>query len=168
MSKTSCLSSMHLKSWTFPRSTGQTEAFRTLQQIVWASRQNFPAMVLLFPVSIEVASNAHFFQLGDFPQTFVMRSFGRWKEKSPGGELSSKIRSATKDEVCSYGEFIDLQFDHSVWVHGIFVYETLNPGSIVEIWAGDCKGQWKCMWSGPPSSSSLGHQVHLALSGICI
>ena len=32
--------------------------------------------------------------------------------------------------------------------HAIYIYETLNPGSIVNIWGGDCKGSWQKMWNG--------------------
>lgn len=94
---------------------------------------------------------------GDFPQTFVTRSYGQWNDKSPGGRLSLKIRNSTvKSQKGRYKEFIDVRFEHQVFVHGIFIYETLNPGSIVALFAGDCKGKWKCLWSG--ETSKIGHQ----------
>ena len=32
----------------------------------------------------------------------------------------------------------------------------MNPGSIVQIWAGNCNGRWKCLWNGKPNK--VGHQ----------
>ena len=64
---------------------------------------------------------------GDFPQTYVMRTFGKWKEKSPAGEISERLRGPKDEENPDFSEFIDLRFDHAVFVHGMFVYETLNP-----------------------------------------
>ena len=81
---------------------------------------------------------------GDFPQTYVPRSIPLW-ERSPQGEFCSKIRSLRSG--CSTPEeFIDLQFKYSVNVHAIYIYETLNPGSIVSIWGGDCMGNWQHLW----------------------
>ena len=91
---------------------------------------------------------------GDFPQTFVLRQYGKWLDLSPGGVFSTRIRGNSSKK--SSKEFIDLRFEHSVFVHGVYVYETLNPGSIIAIWAGDCKGRWKKLWSGSPVR--IGHQ----------
>ena len=44
----------------------------------------------------------------------------------------------------------------AVYVHAVYVYETLNPGSIIQIWAGNCNGRWKCLWNGKPNK--VGHQ----------
>ena len=43
-----------------------------------------------------------------------------------------------------------------MFVHGVYVYETLNPGSVIAIWASNCKGKWKKLWSGSPVR--IGHQ----------
>jgi len=91
---------------------------------------------------------------GDFPQTFVLRQYGKWLDLSPGGVFSTRVRGNSSKK--SSKEFIDLRFEHSVFVHGVYVYETLNPGSIIAIWAGDCKGRWKKLWSGSPVR--IGHQ----------
>ena len=61
--------------------------------------------------------------------------------QSPGGVFSTQIRGNSSKK--SSKEFIDLRFEHSVFVHGVYVYETLNPGSIIAIWAGNCKGKDK-------------------------
>ena len=31
-------------------------------------------------------------------------------------------------------------------VLAIYIYETLNPGSVVAIWGGDCHGHWQNLW----------------------
>ena len=57
-----------------------------------------------------------------------------------------------------------MRFEHSVFVHGVYVYETLNPGSIIAIWAGDCKGKDKFYQNftlTPLSSNILHHHFYL-------
>ena len=49
-----------------------------------------------------------------------------------------------------------MRFERPVYVNAVYVYETLNPGSIVEIWCGNCNGKWKCLWKG--ESGKVGHQ----------
>ena len=54
--------------------------------------------------------------------------------QSPRGLFCNKIRESEQKTEAS--EFIDLHFEKPVFVNAVYVYETLNPGSIVEIWAG--------------------------------
>ena len=74
--------------------------------------------------------------------------------QSPGGILSLRLRNNPIEDWSK--DFIDLKFEHSVFVHGVYVYETLNPGSVIAIWASNCKGKWKKLWSGSPVR--IGHQ----------
>ncbi len=83
--------------------------------------------------------------------------------QSPGGRLLREARDAWKRHPCDEErsedtlEFIDLKFEHSVYVHGVYIYETLNPGSVVELWGGNCKGAWKRIWKGQ-ASTFAGHR----------
>ena len=35
-----------------------------------------------------------------------------------------------------YHNYIDLRFEHSVYVSAVYIYETFNPGSVFAVWAG--------------------------------
>ena len=94
---------------------------------------------------------------GDFPQTYVPRFIPLY-EHSPGGQFCSKIRNQLCDNLIP-DEFIDLQFKYSVDVHAIYIYETLNPGSIESIWGGDCKGKWQRLWINDPVPCRQG-EIH--------
>ena len=62
---------------------------------------------------------------------------------------------------------MDLRFNHSINAHAIYIYETLNPGSVMSIWGGDCKGNWQNMWNGPDiptyghAPRQFGNSIHI-------
>lgn len=93
---------------------------------------------------------------GDFPPTFVMKEYGPWWDICPSGRMFSKSKYTFNDHKLSYDNFIDLKFDHSVYVYAVYVYETFNPGAITGIYGGNCKGSWKKLWSGPVQN--VGHK----------
>ena len=43
-----------------------------------------------------------------------------------------------------------------VYLYTVYIYETFNPGAIVAIFSGDCKGRWTQLWSGP--TQKVGHK----------
>ena len=96
---------------------------------------------------------------GDFPETFVMKEYGPWWELSPSRKMFPKNNASSCDHKSSYDNFIDLKFDHSVYVYAVYVYETFNPGAITGIFGGNCKGSWKKLWSG--AVQKAGHKPRL-------
>jgi len=98
---------------------------------------------------------SRFPRYGDYPQTFVPRFIPHF-EQSEGYELCSQIRNLHHGRFTPK-EFVDLRFNQMVNVHAIYIYETLNPGSIVNIWGGDCKGNWQNMWNGSDSRPTYSH-----------
>ena len=56
--------------------------------------------------------------------------------QSPGGCLRAKLRSVGSTKLSTPSEFIDLKFEYALFVHAVYIYETLNPGSVTAIWAG--------------------------------
>merc|ERR1719290_306383 len=50
--------------------------------------------------------------------------------------------------------FIDIKYEHAVYPFRIHIYETYNPGGVVAIWAGDCRGRWKLLWDSSLSATS--------------
>ena len=93
---------------------------------------------------------------GDFPPTFVMKDYGPWWQNCPSGNISSSSKDSLNDPDLSFDNFIDLKFDHSVYVYAVYVYETFNPGAITGIYGGNCKGNWIKLWSG--AVQKIGHK----------
>ena len=93
---------------------------------------------------------------GDFSQTFVMRDYGPWWRNCPSGAIFRSALPCPKPAHTRGSNFIDVKFAHAVYPFRIHVYETYNPGGLAAIWAGDCQGRWKLLWSKSlsPSSSS--------------
>jgi len=92
---------------------------------------------------------------GDFSSTFVMRDYGPWTNhpKDLGEKKSPDFRTG-------YDHFIDLKFEHSVYVYSVYVYETFHPGAITAIFGGNCKGKWTKLWSGK-TQTKVGHQPRI-------
>ena len=84
---------------------------------------------------------------GDFPQAFVMRTYGQWWDKAPS-RLTDYMPQNNVDVVSQ--DYIDLEYYQEVYPIRISVYETYNPGSVVGIWAQNSEGKWFQLWSGFP------------------
>jgi hypothetical protein len=54
--------------------------------------------------------------------------------------------------------FVDLRFEHAVYAHAIYIFETFNPGTVHQIWGGDGRGRWACLHVGMVPPSPVGHQ----------
>ncbi|KAK7601643.1 hypothetical protein V9T40_009084 [Parthenolecanium corni] len=84
---------------------------------------------------------------GDFPQTFVMRTYGKWWDEAPSRRIA--IMPQNNRDVKSQ-DYIDISFDRKVRPLSVDIYETYHPGSVVRIWASDGFEKWKLLWEGPP------------------
>ncbi|XP_011500212.1 PREDICTED: F-box/LRR-repeat protein 4 [Ceratosolen solmsi marchali] len=84
---------------------------------------------------------------GDFPQAFVMRTYGRWWDRAPSKSLDYMPQN--NNPITSH-DYIDLEYHKEVYPVRISIYETYNPGSVVAIWARNETGQWLRLWNGPP------------------
>ncbi|KAF6209124.1 hypothetical protein GE061_014867 [Apolygus lucorum] len=83
---------------------------------------------------------------GDFPQAFVMRTYGKWWYDAP----SRPEPIMTQNFGIQSQDYIDVSFEQKVYPEQVTLYETYNPGSVVRIWAGDGSGKWKLLWEGEP------------------
>ncbi|KAL1137854.1 hypothetical protein AAG570_009550 [Ranatra chinensis] len=72
---------------------------------------------------------------GDFPQAFVMRTYGKWWNEAPS--CLEPIMPQNNSPIISQ-DYI---------------------GSVVRIWAGDRVGKWKCLWEGEPQV--VGHSPRI-------
>ncbi|KAL6260580.1 hypothetical protein P5V15_008101 [Pogonomyrmex californicus] len=83
---------------------------------------------------------------GDFPQAFVMRTYGLWWDKAP----SKSIDYMPQNNPNVVGQdYIDIEYHEAVYPIRVSIYETFNPGSVIRIWA-QGSDQWFQLWSGPP------------------
>ncbi|KAI5710290.1 hypothetical protein M8J75_007379 [Diaphorina citri] len=93
---------------------------------------------------------------GDFPQTFVVRTYGKWWNEAPSRPVP--IMPQNFGPIISQ-DYIDLSFEVAVFPFSVRIYETYNPGSVVRIWAGDRCGRWEVLWEGAPQAVSTGSRV---------
>ncbi|XP_076642322.1 F box and leucine-rich-repeat gene 4 isoform X1 [Halictus rubicundus] len=84
---------------------------------------------------------------GDFPQAFVMRTYGPWWNKAPS-RLIDYMPQNNEDVVSQ--DYIVLEFYQEVYPIRVSIYETYNPGSVVGVWAQNSEGKWSQLWSGVP------------------
>ncbi|XP_063240137.1 F-box/LRR-repeat protein 4 isoform X3 [Bacillus rossius redtenbacheri] len=83
---------------------------------------------------------------GDFPQTFVMRTYGRWWDEAPS--RSEVYMPQTCGDIASQ-DYIELEFEQAVFPSRVHVYEIYNPGAVVRVWASD-GDRWARLWEGGP------------------
>ncbi|RZF47617.1 hypothetical protein LSTR_LSTR014401, partial [Laodelphax striatellus] len=93
---------------------------------------------------------------GDFPQAFVMRTYGNWWQEAPSRREIFMPQNLGK--IVSQ-DYIDLRFEQAVFPVTISIYETFNPGSVVRIWAGLEAGKWELLWEG--ESKPYGHTARI-------
>ncbi|XP_065203649.1 F-box/LRR-repeat protein 4 [Planococcus citri] len=84
---------------------------------------------------------------GDFPQTFVMRTYGKWWDEAPSRRVP--IMPQNNRNIRSQ-DYIDITFEHKVRPLSVNIYETYHPGSVVRIWASDGANKWSLLWEGKP------------------
>ena len=64
-----------------------------------------------------------------------MREYGPWWDSRFDGTNLDQYRRLP-DHNTGYDHFIDLKFDHFVYLYTVYVYETFNPGAVTAIYAG--------------------------------
>ncbi|XP_073955874.1 F box and leucine-rich-repeat gene 4 isoform X2 [Choristoneura fumiferana] len=88
---------------------------------------------------------SNFPDYGDYPQAFVMRTYGTWWEDAPSAQDDFMPQNnrpiASQDFVVS--------FEKAVYPLEVSVFETYNPGALVRIWALG-PTMWYLLWEGEP------------------
>lgn len=69
---------------------------------------------------------------GDFPQVFVMKTYGNWWKECPSGCVDYMPQNSSR---ITSDDYIDVAFEQSVYPFRVSIYETYNPGTVVRIWA---------------------------------
>lgn len=80
---------------------------------------------------------------GDFPETFALRTYGKWWENCPS---SSKEFNVQNFPNLPSEDFIVIGFEQFVVPEKLIIFETYNPGAIVRIWAFTVEEKWICLW----------------------
>ncbi|XP_034937072.1 F-box/LRR-repeat protein 4 [Chelonus insularis] len=98
-----------------------------------------------------VGSPSKFPNYGDFPQAFVMRTYGNWWDHAPSRSTDYMYQN---NELIDSHDYVDIEYYTEVYPIRVSIYETYNPGSVIKIWARDSSGHWLQLWSGFPQKIS--------------
>ncbi|PNF13730.1 F-box/LRR-repeat protein 4 [Cryptotermes secundus] len=118
-----------------------------VQSVIGFSSQYGSDVSISYTAYNIIGKPSKFPDYGDFPQAFVMRTYGKWWNEAPSRTLPFMPQSLGK--IISQ-DFIDLLFEEAVYPFRVSVYETYNPGSVVRIWAADHENHWRLLWEGEP------------------
>ncbi|XP_051880596.1 F-box/LRR-repeat protein 4 [Pristis pectinata] len=97
---------------------------------------------------------------GDFTQTAVFRTYGRWWEKCPSSPQPFRRMPRTFQSQ----EYVELVFEEAVYPTAIDVLETYHPGAIVRILACSANPysqtppseiRWETLWAGDPGKVNI-------------
>ncbi|XP_060861011.1 F-box/LRR-repeat protein 4 [Metopolophium dirhodum] len=135
------------------RSSLDNFVFQFSSEVVDFSSQYGSDISISYTASNVTGRPSKFPNYGDFPQSYVMRSYGPWRELAPSRKCpimpqnSGRIRSE---------DFIILSFTIPVIPLVISIFETFTPGSVVRI-----SGKvidlpdtmaWRLLWEGLPQN----------------
>ncbi|XP_004924136.1 F-box/LRR-repeat protein 4 isoform X1 [Bombyx mori] len=124
------------------------------QQIVEQFVQNVEDFSSQYGSEISVSYTAfnlrgppsNFPDYGDYPQAFVMRTYGTWWDEAPSAQEDYMPQNAS---TITSQDFVEVSFERAVYPLEVSVFETYNPGALVRIWA---RGptSWMLLWEGEP------------------
>ncbi|CAG9786605.1 unnamed protein product [Diatraea saccharalis] len=89
---------------------------------------------------------SNFPDYGDYPQAFVMRTYGTWWDEAPSAQKDYMPQNSTP---IASQDYVEVSFERTVYPMEVSVFETYNPGALVRIWA---RGptSWLLLWEGEP------------------
>ncbi|CAH1638101.1 unnamed protein product [Spodoptera littoralis] len=89
---------------------------------------------------------SNFPDYGDYPQAFVMRTYGTWWEEAPSAQKDYMPQNAS---AITSQDFVEVSFEKAVYPLEVSIFETYNPGALVRIWALGPTA-WMLLWEGEP------------------
>ncbi|XP_041979217.1 F-box/LRR-repeat protein 4 [Aricia agestis] len=89
---------------------------------------------------------SNFPDYGDYPQAFVMRTYGTWWDEAPS--VQKDFMPQNSNNIPSQ-DFVEVSFKKAVYPTEVAVFETYNPGALVRIWALG-PTSWSLLWEGEP------------------
>ncbi|XP_030040912.1 F-box/LRR-repeat protein 4 isoform X2 [Manduca sexta] len=88
---------------------------------------------------------SNFPDYGDYPQAFVMRTYGTWWDEAPSAQEDYMPQNTS---AISSQDFV-VSFERAVYPLEVSIFETYNPGALVRIWARG-PASWMLLWEGEP------------------
>ncbi|XP_061383750.1 F-box/LRR-repeat protein 4 [Danaus plexippus] len=89
---------------------------------------------------------SNFPDYGDYPQAFVMRTYGTWWDEAPSFQKDYMPQNSS---AIPSQDFVEVSFERAVFPLEVAVFETYNPGALVRIWALG-RASWILLWEGEP------------------
>ncbi|XP_050350921.1 F-box/LRR-repeat protein 4 [Nymphalis io] len=89
---------------------------------------------------------SNFPDYGDYPQAFVMRTYGTWWDEAPSVQKDYMPQNSS---IIPSQDFVEVSFERAVYPLEVAVFETYNPGALVRIWALG-PTSWMLLWEGEP------------------
>nr|XP_971231.2 PREDICTED: F-box/LRR-repeat protein 4 [Tribolium castaneum] len=114
--------------------------------INFTSRYNISFSISYAPDNL-VGKYTKYPSYGDFPETYSLRSYGRWWKESEAHQLEYMPQES---DPLGAEDYVTLGFERAVVPRDVCIYETYNPGAVVRIWGRFTELHWKLLWEGPP------------------
>ncbi|XP_047533445.1 F-box/LRR-repeat protein 4 [Vanessa atalanta] len=89
---------------------------------------------------------SNFPDYGDYPQAFVMRTYGTWWDEAPSVQKDYMPQNSS---IIPSQDFVEVSFERAVYPLEVAIFETYNPGALVRIWALG-PTSWMLLWEGEP------------------
>ncbi|XP_046966254.1 F-box/LRR-repeat protein 4 isoform X1 [Vanessa cardui] len=89
---------------------------------------------------------SNFPDYGDYPQAFVMRTYGTWWDEAPSVQKDYMPQNSS---LIPSQDFVEVSFERAVYPLEVAIFETYNPGALVRIWALG-PTSWMLLWEGEP------------------
>ncbi|KOB77619.1 putative fbxl4 [Operophtera brumata] len=90
---------------------------------------------------------SNFPDYGDYPQAFVMRTYGTWWDEAPSA--TEDYMPQNNNNSIPSQDFVEVSFSKEVYPLEVSIFETYNPGALVRIWARG-PASWMLLWEGEP------------------
>ncbi|CAG5008911.1 unnamed protein product [Parnassius apollo] len=87
---------------------------------------------------------SNFPDYGDYPQAFVMRTYGKWWDEAPS--FQEDYMPQNSPSIPSQ-DYVEVSFERAVYPLEVAIFETYNPGALVRIWALG-SAAWILLWEG--------------------
>ncbi|XP_044272670.1 F-box/LRR-repeat protein 4-like isoform X2 [Tribolium madens] len=114
--------------------------------INFTSRYNISFSISYAPDNL-VGKYSKYPSYGDFPETYSLRSYGKWWKES---EAHQREYMPQESDPLGAEDYVTLGFERAVVPRDVCIYETYNPGAVVRIWGRFSERHWKLLWEGPP------------------
>ncbi|XP_071555665.1 F-box/LRR-repeat protein 4-like [Temnothorax nylanderi] len=132
--------------------TGEKNLCFVYQFVKDGNHYNISNLDTLHTVDYISGAPTNFPKYGDFPKTFIARSYGfdisisSWRANVLYDLPCIKLAETDVRKI----NCIEFEFHEHVYPIRVSIYEVYNPGNIIKIWARDSQSKWFPLWEGSP------------------